>query len=233
VGPVPVGHTGAVDDARSLDITDRSTLRRQRDRGSYDRTEADAILDEGIVAHVGVVIDGEPSIVPMVYARIGDTLYLHGAAANRTLRQAAAGAALCVAVTLVDGLVLARAAFHHSINYRSVILYGTGTRTRDADEIDAATAALLDHLAPGRSADARPPTDVERAATLFIRFPIEEGSVKVRRGPPVDDEQDLGLAVWAGVLPLAVVAGEARRDELLPAEVATPPYVTAYPPRAR
>lgn len=224
---------GVDDHSPTLEITDRSTLRRRRDRGSHDRAEAYAILDEGIVCHVAFVIDGEPCIVPMAYARIGDTLYLHGAVANRMLRHMATGAAVCVAVTLVDGLVLARAAFHHSMNYRSVVLYGVGARTQDVDEIDAATAALLEHMAPGRSAEARPPTDIERTATMFIRFPIEEGSVKIRRGPPIDDEEDLGLDVWAGVVPFAMVPGEGQRDELLSPDVATPPYVEAYPPRAR
>lgn len=221
-----------MDGAPTLEITDRSTLRRKRDRGSHDRAEAYAILDEGIVCHVAFVADGEPSIVPMAYARIGDTLYLHGAVANRMLRHVATGTAVCVAVTLVDGLVLARSAIHHSMNYRSVVLYGSGVRTQDADEIDAATAALLEHMAPGRSDDVRPPTDIERATTMFIRFPIQEGSVKVRRGPPIDDEEDLGLDVWAGVVPFAVVAGEGQRDELLSPDVATPPYVSHYPKRA-
>jgi len=220
------------DHSPELEITDRSTLRRKRDRGSHDRAEAYAILDEAIVCHVAFVVDDEPCIVPMVYARIDDTLYLHGAAANRMLRLVEGGAPICVEVTLVDGLVLARAAFHHSMNYRSVVLYGVGIRTTDPHEIDAASAALLEHMAPGRSADARRPTATERKATLFIRFPIDEGSVKIRFGPPIDDQEDLDLDVWAGVIPLALVAGTPRRDALLGDAVATPSYVAAYPPRA-
>ncbi len=219
------------DSSPSLEITDRTTLRRKRDRGSHDRRLAYEILDEGIVCHVAFAVDGRPSIVPMAYARIDDTLYLHGAAANRMLRHVTTGAPVCVTVTLVDGLVLARSAFHHSMNYRSVVLYGSGTRVQDADEIDAAAAALLDHMAPGRSADARPPTEVERKATLFVRFPIAEGSVKVRRGPPIDDEEDLGRDVWAGVLPFSLVAGTGNPDELLAPTVGVPGYVSAYPRR--
>jgi uncharacterized protein len=215
----------------ALAMTDRTSLRRKRERGSYDRDVANAILDEGIACHVGFVIDGAPHIVPMAYARIGEHLYLHGAAGNRMLRHVAAGAPACVTVTLVDGLVLARSAFHHSLNYRSVVLYGEGTRVRDSAEIDRATAALLDHLAPGRSADARMPTDAERRKALFVRMAIAEGSVKVRTGPPVDDPQDLGLGVWAGVVPLAVAAGAPVPDPTLAEGVAMAPYAASYPGR--
>jgi nitroimidazol reductase NimA-like FMN-containing flavoprotein (pyridoxamine 5'-phosphate oxidase superfamily) len=227
-----VGHAGAVSErSPTLEMTDRTTLRRKRERGDYDRAAAYAILDEAVVCHVGFTLDGTPHIVPMAYARVGDDLYLHGAAGNRMLRQVATGVPVCVTVTLVDGVVLARTAFHHSLNYRCVVLYGTATRVRDAEEIDRATAALLEHMAPGRSADARMPTEAERRKTLFVRLPIAEGSVKVRSGPPLDDPEDLEMDVWAGVIPLALAAGAAQPDPTLPPGVAMPPYAADYPER--
>jgi uncharacterized protein len=229
-----LGHAGVVPErSPTLEMTDRTTLRRKRERGDYDRALAYAVLDEAVVGHVGFVLDGAPHIVPMAFARIDDDMYLHGAAGNRMLRQVATGVPVCVTVTLVDGVVLARTAFHHSLNYRCVVLYGTATRVRDPAEIDRATAALLEHMAPGRSSDARMPTEAERRKTLFVRLPIAEGSVKVRSGPPLDDPQDLAMRVWAGVIPLALAAGPAEPDPTLPAGVAMPPYATDYTERNR
>jgi nitroimidazol reductase NimA-like FMN-containing flavoprotein (pyridoxamine 5'-phosphate oxidase superfamily) len=222
-----------VDGAGTLARTERSTLRRKRERGSYDLAAAEAVLDEALVAHVGFDIDGAPHVLPMAHARIGDTLYLHGAAGNAMLRQLTDGVPLCVTVTLVDGIVLARAAAHHSLNYRCVVLYGTAERVSDADEMDRASVALLDHMAPGRAGDARPPDDAERRRTLFVRLPIDEGSLKVRTGPPIDDEEDLDSGIWAGVVPLSLAAGAAEADPALPAAVAVPAYATAYPDRRR
>lgn len=208
--------------------TDRTRLRRARDRADPRRSTVAAILDEGLVCHVGFGADGGTYVVPMAYARDGDHLYLHGAAANRTLRALAGGADACVTVTLLDGLVLARSAFHHSINYRSVMLLGRAARVSDHDEMRRASALLLDHVAWGRSADARPPTEAELTATLMVRFPIDEGSAKIRRGPPIDDPEDLDLDVWAGVIPLDMVAGEPVADPELAPDVAVPRYARPY-----
>ena len=185
-------------------------------------------MDQGLLCHVGFVSEGTPYVIPMAYARDGDHLYLHGAAGNRTLRALAAGTEACVTVTLLDGLVLARSAFHHSMNYRSVMLFGTATRVTDPVEMRRASEVLLDHMAPGRSADARPPSDQELTASLVLRFPIEEGSAKVRTVPPVDEPEDMLLPIWAGEIPLTVEAGRAVADpELLPG-VALPAYAASY-----
>ena len=223
----PVDRTG------TLARTERSTLRRKRERGSYDRAAAEAVLDEALVSHVGFEVDGVPHVLPMAHARIGDTLYLHGAAGNAMLRRLTDAVALCVTVTLVDGIVLARAAAHHSLNYRCVVLYGTAERVTDPEEMDRASAALLDHMAPGRAGDARPPDDAERRRTLFVRLRIDEGSLKVRTGPPIDDEEDLDSGIWAGVVPLSLTAGDAEPDPALAADTAVPAYAAAYPDRRR
>jgi uncharacterized protein len=215
-----------------LEQTERTSLRRKRERGSYERDLAYAVLDEALVCHVGVELQGSPHVIPMVHVRVGEDLYLHGAPANRVLRLVAEGAPLSIAATVVDGLVLARAAMHHSVNYRCVVLYGCGTRVSDDAEIDAASAALLDHMAPGRAGDARPPNDAERRRTLFVRVPIAEGSVKVRSGPPIDDAEDLGLDIWAGVLPLYVTGGQPEPDPDLAPVTPVPAYATAYPRRS-
>jgi len=190
-----------------LTPTDRTTLRRKKERGSYDRDLVNAILDEGLLCHVGFSVDGSTFVLPMAYARIGDALYLHGAAGNRMLRHMAQGAEACVTVTLVDGVVLARSAFHHSMNYRSVVLLGTTERVVDDDEKQRASMALLEHIVPGRSSGARPPSADELRAVLMVRMAIAEGSAKVRTGPPKDAADDLGLGIWAGVIPLTLVPG--------------------------
>jgi nitroimidazol reductase NimA-like FMN-containing flavoprotein (pyridoxamine 5'-phosphate oxidase superfamily) len=190
-----------------LTTTDRSRLRRKRDRGSADRAVADAILDEAVVCHVGFTTDSGPLVLPMAHVRVGEVLYVHGAPGNAMLRHLASGAPACVTVTLLDGLVLARSAFHHSVNYRSVVLFGAMEKVVGREEKRTATASLLDHFVAGRAAEARPPTDAELDATTFLRMPIGEGSVKVRTGGPVDDAEDLDWPCWAGHVPLAVTAG--------------------------
>ena len=186
----------------TLEQTERTKLRRKRARGSFDRALADSVLDEALVAHVATTTERGPIVLPMAHARIGDRLYVHGSPANRLLRTLATGAPACVTVTLLDGLVLARSAFHHSMNYRSVVLFGSMEEVTDRVEKQAAAAALVEHLVPGRAGGTRPPTDAELDATLFVRLVISEGSVKVRTGPPVDDEADLDSPAWAGHVPL-------------------------------
>jgi len=204
-----------------------------RERGTHERAVVDAIVDEGLLCHVGVLDGGSPVVTPMAYARIGDRLYLHGAPGNRTLRLLADGAPACITVTLIDGLVLARSAFHHSMNYRCVMLFGVGRAVEDREEKLAASAALLEHMARGRSADARRPTDAELRSTLVVSFPIEEGSAKVRTGGPKDDAEDLASPIWAGVVPLRLVAAGAVAEEGLREGTPTPPYASQYPDRGR
>ena len=208
-----------------MQTTDRTTLRRKKERGRTDRALLDAILDEALLAHVGFTADHGPVVLPMTYARIDDVLYLHGAAGNAMLRTASGGVDVCVTVTLLDGLVLARSAFHHSMNYRCAVLFGQAERVTDGEELQAMSAALLDHLAPGRSAEARPPTDEELRATLVLRLRIGEASVKVRTGAPIDDDEDLTLPVWAGVVPMRLTAGVPERDDSGVAGVALPGYL--------
>jgi nitroimidazol reductase NimA-like FMN-containing flavoprotein (pyridoxamine 5'-phosphate oxidase superfamily) len=197
-----------------LPPTGRTTVRRKRERGSSDRALVDAILDEALVCHVGFVAVHGPVVLPMTFARVDDHLYLHGAAGNDMLRNLADGVDVCVTVTLLDGLVFARSAFHHSMNYRCVVLFGKAVRVTDVAEMRVMAAALLDHLADGRSGDARPPTDAELRTTLVLRLPITEGSAKVRTGGPIDDPEDLARPVWAGEIPLRLVAGPPIADEL-------------------
>ncbi len=194
-----------------LTPTDRTTLRRKAERGRFDRATVDGILDEAYLAHVGIAVDGEPRVLPMTFGRDGDVLYLHGAAGNALLR-GATGAQVCVTVTLLDGLVLARSAFHHSMNYRSVVLLCEATKVEDDAEKRHALDVIVDHSVPGRSQVARRPTDVEVRSTLVLRLPIEEGSAKVRSGGPIDDPEDLELPVWAGVIPLRLTAAEPVQD---------------------
>jgi nitroimidazol reductase NimA-like FMN-containing flavoprotein (pyridoxamine 5'-phosphate oxidase superfamily) len=211
-----------------LSPTARTTVRRKRDRASYDFEAVWAILDEALMCHVGFVVDGGPRVIPTIHARLGDVLYLHGAPANFMLGTLQAGAEACVSVTLVDGLVLARSQFHHSVNYRSVCLFGPATVVIDRDEKLAALTALVEHVVPGRSRDARPPRDSELRATLVLRVPLDEASAKIRTGPPLDDAEDLGLDVWAGVVPLRTVADVAVPAPELPEGVATPAYAEIF-----
>jgi uncharacterized protein len=189
--------------------TRRSTVRRNPKRGAYDREVVNAILDAGIVAHVGFVHDGQPFVIPMSYVRDGDRLLLHGAGGSRLMRSLASGAPACVTVTLLDGIVLARSVFHHSMNYRSVVALGSA-RKLEGEEKGAALEALVEGLVPGRSREARAPDRAELSATMILAFPLDEVSAKARTGPPADDPADLELPIWAGTIPLALRAGPAE-----------------------
>jgi nitroimidazol reductase NimA-like FMN-containing flavoprotein (pyridoxamine 5'-phosphate oxidase superfamily) len=209
-------------------LTDRTKLKRLPKRGHFDRETVYAILDEGFICHVGFVVDGQPFVIPTGYARVDDKLYIHGSQASRMLRSLAEGIDACVTVTIVDGLVLARSAFHHSINYRSVLVFGRATLVSDAQEKYAALTALSEHIVPGRWADVREPNEQELKLTTVLRLPLAEASAKVRTGPPLDDEEDYGLPIWAGVVPLKVTAGEPIKDPLLTQEVSVPDYAAHY-----
>jgi nitroimidazol reductase NimA-like FMN-containing flavoprotein (pyridoxamine 5'-phosphate oxidase superfamily) len=194
-----------------LTPTDRTKVRRLADRGTYERAVIDAVIDEAYIAHVGFVVDGAPRVLPMTYGRDGDHLYLHGAVGNAMLR-ALTTSEVCVTITLLDGLVLARSAFHHSMNYRSVVLLGQPTKVEDEAAKKHAFDVIVEHVLPGRTAVARPTNDSELRTTLVLDLEIDEGSAKVRTGGPIDDEDDLALPVWAGVVPLRLVAGEPIQD---------------------
>jgi nitroimidazol reductase NimA-like FMN-containing flavoprotein (pyridoxamine 5'-phosphate oxidase superfamily) len=187
--------------------TARTTLRRIPARALYDRASVHVILDEALLCHLGFVEDGHPFVVPTAFVRDDETLYVHGAAASRTLRTLAAGVRVCVEVTLLDGLVLARSAFHHSMNYRSVLAFGTAHEVTDREEKLRALSLLVEKISPGRSPRARAPNDKELHATRVLSFPLLEVSAKVRQGGPLDDPEDMGWPVWAGCVPLALRAG--------------------------
>jgi hypothetical protein len=206
-------------------------LRRKRERGSHERERIDAILDEGLIAHVGIVEDGQPFVVPTLHARAGDVVYLHGSAASRTMRAMAAGAPLCLTVSVIDGLVLARAAMHHSANYRSAVLLGRARPVTDPGELLAGFEAVVERLVPGRWSDVRPPNAKELRATALVALGIEEASAKVRTGGPIDDDEDYALPAWAGVIPLSLHAGEAEPDARLAPDVPVPGYVSGWPRR--
>jgi nitroimidazol reductase NimA-like FMN-containing flavoprotein (pyridoxamine 5'-phosphate oxidase superfamily) len=214
--------------AEDFSPTARTTLRRLPKRGSFERETVYGILDEGFVCHVGFVVDGQPFVIPTAYGRKGDVLYIHGARASRMQKALAAGADVCVTVTLVDGLVLARSAFHHSINYRSVVVFGRARVVESEEEKGAAMEAFTEHVVPGRWADVRWPTRQELAATTVLAIELSEASAKVRTGPPIDDEEDYALEVWAGVLPLGVEPGTPAADPRLPAEIKPPAYVEQF-----
>ena len=214
--------------SENLKKTDRTSISRHAERGSYDRDKAFAILDEALVAHVGLDTGSGVMVIPMTYARMGEELVLHGAVASRWLSSFEAGRDICVCITLLDGLVLARSAFSHSMNYRSVVAFGSATLIVDAEEKQAAFKALLDHLMPGRWNDSRQPDKKEIGATTVLRMRIDEASIKVRSGDPVDAEKDQDLDHWAGVLPLSLEAGAAIPDSLTPAGHPPPDYLSAY-----
>jgi uncharacterized protein len=200
----------------------RTDVRRLPERGRYDRSSIDAILDEALICHLGLASARGPVVLPTLFARVGDEVYLHGSPANAMLRGLRKGVDACCTVTLVDGLVLARSAFHHSINYRSVVIFGRARLVDDLDEKAAVLAALVEKVMEGRSREARTPTEKELRATLVLSLPIDEASAKVRTGPPVDDEEDYGLPVWAGVLSLRTVGGPLIADPKLSVEVPGP-----------
>jgi uncharacterized protein len=209
--------------------SERVRLRRKRERGSYDRGVIDAILDEALIAHLGIVDGhGQPFVVPTLHARSGDVVYCHGSTASRTLRALAAGAPACLTVSLIDGLVLARSAMHHSANYRSAMLIGQAAVVEDLDEKRRALRAVVEHIVPGRWDDVRAPTENELRATSVLAIAIDEASAKVRSGGPLDDEEDYALPAWAGVIPLTRQARAPEPDTRLRTGITPPPYVTAY-----
>jgi len=218
--------------ATPLSSTERTTIGRLRERGRTDRRDLYAVLDAGLVCHVGVIVDGAPAVLPTGYGRIGDTLYLHGSSANRTLL-AADGNQICVTVTHLDGLVCARAVFHHSMNYRSAVAFGTARLVTGDSERLAALHAVTEQLAPGRWDNSRLPTRKELAATAVLALPLDEASVKVRTGPPKDDPEDYDTDFWAGVLPAALTFGEAEPDPALRQGIQPPAHIMAIAGRAR
>ena len=207
-----------------LSSTPRSTLRRHRERGATDRAALYAILDAGLICHLGVVADGAPVVLPTAYGREDDTLYLHGSSANGAF-MAASGAQICVTVTHMDGLVAARSVFSHSVNYRSAVVFGTASVVRDEEARWHALELITDHLIPGRWAAARQPTKKEMAATAVISLPLAEASVKIRTGMPVDEPEDYALDVWAGVLPIAVTFGAPVPAPEMPAGAEVPAHI--------
>jgi uncharacterized protein len=207
-----------------LSATDRTRLGRLRERGLTDRRALHDVLDAGLICHLGVVIDGTPVVLPTGYGRIGETMYLHGSSANRSLG-AAADTEVCVTVTLLDGLVCARSVFHNSMNYRSAVIYGTARLVTDDAERMKAIEAITEHLIPGRWSNSRLPNKKEMAATSVLALPLAEASVKVRSGGPSDDDEDYGLDYWAGVLPITMTVGNAQPDPLLRPDIAVPEHI--------
>ncbi len=208
--------------------TARTRVVREPHRGVYDRAAAYQILDEGFICHVGFVLDGQPFVIPTAYGRVGDNLYIHGSAASRMLRNLDKGISVCVTVTLLEGLVLARSIFNHSMNYRSVVVLGTAMAVAQPEEKLEALKSLSEHILPGRWAESRQPNEKELKATLVMRLPIEEFSAKVRQGPPIDDEEDYSFPTWAGVIPLEMVPGAPENDPRLDPKTPVPAYVRRY-----
>ncbi len=208
--------------------TDRTRVRRIPNRGAYDRATIHSILDAGFLCHLGFVVEEQPFVIPTLYGRDGDTLYVHGSAASRMQRAIATGVPVCVTVTLVDGLVLARSAFHHSMNYRSVVVLGQALSLTDRDAKLHALRTISEHLIPGRWDDVRPPNEQELMATTVLGIPIVEASAKVRLGAPGDDDADYALPIWAGVVPVRMTAETPVDDDRLLPGVTTPGYATDY-----
>jgi nitroimidazol reductase NimA-like FMN-containing flavoprotein (pyridoxamine 5'-phosphate oxidase superfamily)/GNAT superfamily N-acetyltransferase len=208
--------------------TPRTIVNRMRKRGSYDREVVHAILDRSLVCHVGVVIDGAPRVLPTLHARIDESVFIHGAVSNRMLRTAAEGVEICLTATLIDGLVMARSAFHHSVNYRSAVIFGVATEVIDTARKVAAMRALVEHIGPGRWEGTRQPNPKELAATSILELPITEASAKVRTGGPIDDEEDYALPHWAGVIPLRTNALLPIADSRLTPGIAMPPPIAEY-----
>ncbi len=206
----------------------RTTLKRHPERGVYDRGAIDQILDEAFLCHVACLVGGSPRIIPTIHARVGDTLYIHGSTASRTLLALREGSEVCVSVTILDGLVLARSAFDHSMNYRSVIAYGAAREVTDPTEKWEAQRALVEHVVPGRSEHVRMPDEQELRQTSIFAIPLDEASAKVRSGPPKDKEEDYDLPIWAGELPLRLVPGAPIDDPRLSPGLVPPENVTGY-----
>ena len=208
--------------------TPRTRVVREAERGVYDRESAYRILDEGFICHVGFVVDGQPYVIPTSYGRSGDHLYIHGSAASRMLRNLNSDIPVCITVTLLEGLVLARSIFNHSMNYRSVVILGKATVVADPIEKIEVLRRLSEHILPGRWDESRPPNERELKATFALRVPIAEFSAKVRKGPPIDDEEDYSFQTWAGVIPLETVAQPPIPDERCSPETPVPVYAKAY-----
>lgn len=211
-----------------LQTTTKTELKRLPQRGSFDRETIYQILDEGLVCHVGFTVDARPFVIPTGYARVSNRLLIHGSAASRMLRRLSGDADLCVTVTLLDGLVLARSAFHHSMNYRSVVIFGKATVVSDAQEKLDALRAFTEHVIPGRWKDVRPPNETEMKQTRVLSLDISEASAKIREGAPVDDGADYELDVWAGVIPLRLTAGAPIDDAKLSEGIVVPRYASIY-----
>ena len=211
--------------------TERTRVVREPHRGSFDREVIYKILDEGFVCHVGFTVEGQPYVIPTMFARVGEAIYFHGSAASRMLRGVSGGLAVCVTVTLIDGLVLARSVFNHSMNYRSVVALGKATLVSEADEKIAALRAFTEKILPGRWDDARQPSEKELKATSILRLPLSEVSAKMRTGDVQDDEEDYALPVWAGVLPIRLAASEPIRDPRCDARLAVPTAVANFDKR--
>ncbi len=213
-----------------LQPTPRTKVRRAPQRGTYESEQIYSILDEGVVCHVAFVVDGQPFVIPTAYARLGDRLILHGSVASRMMRELSKGIEICVSVTLVDGLVLARSAFHHSMNYRSVVVFGRAKKITDTADRDRALDALVEHLVPERLPDLRPSTPKELQATEVLELPITEASAKIRTGAPIDPPVDLDLDVWAGVIPLETTPAEPVSAPDLRPGIEVPDYARTYRP---
>lgn|SRR4028118_200717 len=212
----------------SFTPTPRTTIKRIPKRGQYEREIVYQILDEGLVCHIGFVVDDQPYVIPTAYGRVGEKLYIHGSPASRMLRTLKESINVCITVTLVDGLVLARSAFHHSMNYRSVVVFGKASVVQDAEEKLEALYAFCEHVVPGRWESVRQPSPNELAGTLVLSVPLVEVSAKVRTGPPIDDEADYDLPVWAGEIPLRLVAAAPIDDPRLTAGIVPPSHVRDY-----
>jgi hypothetical protein len=208
--------------------TQRTTIKRLPKRANYEHETVYQILDEGLVCHVGFVVDGQPFVIPTAYGRVEDKLYIHGSPASRMLRSLQEGIPVCITVTLIDGLVLARSAFHHSMNYRSVVIFGTASIVSNPEEKLEALHAFTEHVVPGRWEEVRQPSRSELTGTLVLSLPLVEASAKVRTGPPSDDEADYSIPVWAGEIPLRVVADAPIDDSRLQPEIVLPSYAKNY-----
>jgi uncharacterized protein len=216
------------DSEQTIIITPRTQVKRRSQRGNYDRSVINQILDEGLICHVGFVVQGQPFVIPTAYGRIDDQIYIHGSPMSRMLRSLQQGIEVCITVTLLDGLVLARSAFHHSMNYRSVVIFATARLVETPAEKMDALQAFTEHIIRDRWSEVRPPTAPELAGTLVLALSLEEASAKIRTGPPVDDEADYALPVWAGELPLRLVANAPVDDPRMVPVVALPDYIRGY-----
>ncbi len=224
-----MSHSSDASHAPPAPASERVRLRRKRERGRYDRETINAILDEALIAHIGINDEaGRPLVIPTLHARAGDVVYLHGSVASRTLRTLATAAPICLTASLIDGLVLARSAMHHSANYRSAMLVGSARSVEQPQEKRAALHAIVEHIVPGRWGDVRPPSENELTATAVLALEIDEASAKLRSGGPLDDEEDYALHTWAGVIPLTSHPHAPIADERLADGIAAPPYATAY-----